>query len=76
MLTSSNYPFVHSKTPEDVIKKAELMSRRNNKSESPPIMVYMLVDSDAAIQEMKTNQPFIFYPEMNGVMDNKVLKYD
>lgn len=44
-------------------------------SETRAALVYALVDSKPASREMKSNQPFLFYPELNGVGRDKLLRY-
>lgn len=79
LLASSDYSFIaNAKTPEEAKKTATISVQvRKTRAESPPALVYVLVDSDSALQEMETNQPFIFHPEMNGKMGSEeVLRYE
>lgn len=75
LLSSSDYPLLaNAETPEKVKQVADTFGGAAA-SDTPPPLVYVLVDSGPALKEMKTNQPFIFYPEMNGVGGEKLLKY-
>lgn len=75
LLASNDYPFLaNAKTPEKVKQVADAFGV-TAASETPPALVYALVDSGPALQEIKTNQPFVFYPELNGVGSEKLLRY-
>lgn len=78
LLSSGDYPLVNAETPEEAKKTAINFTRAiKAESESPPPLVYVLVESDSALEEMKTNQPFVFYPEMNiKVGSDRVLRYE
>ena len=72
LLASDDYPFMaNTQTPEKVREKADLFVERK----VSPVFVYVLTGSDAALKEMKTRQPFIFYPELNQRESDEPLKY-
>jgi len=72
LLASDDYPFMaNTQTPEKVREKADLFVERK----VSPVFVYVLTGSDAALKEMKTRQPFIFYPELNRPESEEPLKY-
>lgn len=74
LLASKDYPFLaNAETPEEVKKTADTF-HRSDTPETPPAMVYVLVDSKSVLKEMKTKQPFIYYPQMNQDGE-EVLKY-
>jgi len=75
LLASKDYPFLaNAETPEKVKQVADAFGG-TAASQTPPALVYALVDSGPALQEMKTNQPFVFHPELNGVGSEKLLRY-
>lgn len=64
LLASGDHPLVSSaKTPDQVKKKASGF-KDSNHPEKPPIMVYVLVDQEDILDEMKKKHPFLFYPAM------------
>jgi hypothetical protein len=74
LLVLKDYPFcANAETPEKVKEVADLF-RPSDAPETPPTMVYALVDSKSVLQEMKTKQPFIFYPQLNRDGE-EVLRY-
>lgn len=74
LLASKDWPFLaNAKTPDEVKETAGTFGG-SGASDTPPAMVYALVDSERTLKEMKTKQRFIFYPEMNQGGD-EVLRY-
>lgn len=74
LLASEDYPFLANAETPDEVKETASHFHRSDASETPPAMVYVLVDSERVLQEMKTKQPFIFYPQMNQGGE-EVLRY-
>ena len=65
LLASKDYPFLaNAETPDEVKKTADTF-HISDAPKVPPALVYVLVDSEPALREMKTKQPFIFYPQLN-----------
>ena len=63
LLTSDDYPcMANNHTPKEATETADLFGGPDNE----PGMVYVLIDSEAGLKELKTKQPFLFSPEMNG----------
>jgi hypothetical protein len=74
LLASEDYPFMaNAKTPEEV-KKTAILFRTDAAPELPPELVFVLVDSESVLQEMKTKQPFIFFPQFTRGGE-EVLRY-
>lgn len=72
LLASNDYPFLaNAGTPTEVCETADHFGGPHNS----PAMVFVLVDDDAALKEMKTRQPFIFHPELNSDGEEKLLRY-
>lgn len=61
LLASTDDPFMVDTTPKDVKKTADRSFGEN----APPAMVFVLTAFDEVEKEMRTTQPFIFFPELN-----------
>jgi hypothetical protein len=74
LLASKDYPLMaNAETPEKVGQVADAFG--GAAAETPPALVYALVEPGPALQEIKTTQPFIFHPELNGVGSDRLLRY-
>jgi hypothetical protein len=72
LLASDNYPFMaNSGTPKEATETADLFGGPDKE----PDMVYVLIDSEAGLKELKTKHPFLFFPEMNRGGAEGMLKY-
>ena len=75
LLASSDRPPFgeYARTPERV--KEIVDGFAHSAPSEMPLMVYRLVDSGPAIEEMKTTQPFIYFPELNRRGNGETLKH-
>jgi hypothetical protein len=64
----------YARTPDRVKQVADVFARMAQPG-TPPSMVYVLVDTGPALQEMKTTQRFIFYPELNRCGNEEILRH-
>jgi hypothetical protein len=72
LLTSEDYPcMANNRTPEEAMKTADMSGGPDNE----PAMVYVLIDSEVGLKEMKTKQPFSSFPDMNRVGAETMLRY-